>query len=760
MGDLFLALDQRYQIVFVNRALENALDIPFENLVGRNHFDIWPETRGSVVEDSYQKSFATGDPCRFEYFHPDTNTWLDASGTLVDGHLHVYFRDGTSQRGFESIRKAHEEVDRRYRALAEISATVVFTADENGSLTELPLLRGVDQKLSRSALGSGWIDAIHPNDRPSAMAAWQSAVESGTPYETEFRIKMLNGDYRWHLARGVRLTNRESSSHEWIGACIDVHGRVMQERGLRMLDQVGLDMREIREPYEIMAYAQRALGEYLQASRVAYGEAVEEGRAFDGAPNYCVDCEDLNGKYPVSGFDSEISRQLRSGKSLVVHDVERELTDAGGRSAFLAFGIRSAICVPILKAGRLVAMLGVHQIKPRQWSTEEVELIRSIAERCWSQVQRARAEQALIRSETRLRLILESATVGILVNRPDGTLTFANPPLLRMLGYSLDDLVSGIITWSKIQLPERKAVDDLALDQLRATGHCDPYETEFVAKDGRRIPVYVGAAFIPNSVEEGILGAAFVTDLTELKSAERELRALNEELDRRVTERTAELETAYKDQESYNYTVSHDLRAPLRSIISTARIIQEDYGEQLPDGAVDLLSRQANSALRLATLVDELLRLSRLGRQEMHHADIDLSQLANEVAEELGGADRVRVQPGMNDWGDGRLLRLVWQNLLSNALKFSQAPSVIEAGLIRDHERRIYFVRDYGAGFDMSYAHKLFLPFERLVTESEYPGTGIGLTSALKIVQRHRGTMWAEGVPGKGATFYFTLHES
>jgi light-regulated signal transduction histidine kinase (bacteriophytochrome) len=256
------------------------------------------------------------------------------------------------------------------------------------------------------------------------------------------------------------------------------------------------------------------------------------------------------------------------------------------------------------------------------------------------------------------------------------------------------------------------------------------------------------------------LGAAFVTDLTDLKAAERELRALNEELDRRVTERTAELETAYKDQESYNYTVSHDLRAPLRSIISTARIIQEDYGDRLPDGAIDLLTRQASSALRLATLVDELLRLSRLGRQEMHQGAIDLSHLASDVAEELGGADRVNVQPGMSDWGDGRLLRLVWQNLLSNALKFSRAPSVIEAGFFRDDERKIYFVRDYGAGFDMSYAHKLFLPFERLVTESEYPGTGIGLTSALKIVQRHRGTMWAEGVPGKGATFYFTLHEN
>jgi PAS domain S-box-containing protein len=760
MGELFLALDPDFRIVFVNRALESAIEGRIEGIVGRNHFEIWPEMLGSVVENTYRQSFKTGLPCRFEYYYAPANTWVDVNGYVIDDLLHVYFRDITSAKEREVIRRAQDDADRRYRALAEIAATVVFTADENGGLTELPLLRGVDPKLAHSALGSGWIDAVHPADRPSAITAWQAAVESNRPYETEFRIEMLNGEYRWHLARGVLLSNPDSSTREWIGACIDVHARVMQERGLRMLDQLGLDMREIREPYEIMSKAQRAVGEYLGASRVAYGEALHEGKAFDGAPNYCVGCEDLNGRYPITGFSSRISEGLRNGISLIVHDVAQELAPDEGGNAFLQFDIAAAICVPILKAGKLVAMMGVHQTTPRTWQPEEVDLAKSVAERCWSQVQRARAEQALLRSETRLRLILESATVGILVNDPDGTITFANPPLLRMLGYSHDDLERGDISWNKIQLPERRAMDDLALQQLKLTGHCDPYETEFLTNDGRRIPVYVGAAFIPNDIEEGILGAAFVTDLTDLKAVENELRALNEELDRRVTERTVELETAYRDQESYNYTVSHDLRAPLRAIIATSRIIEEDYGDQLPPAATELLARQATSAIRLATLVDELLRLSRLGRQEMHVGEIDLSQLAHDVADELGGLDRVRIQPGMMDRGDGRLLRLVWQNMLSNALKFSQPPSPIEAGYLRDNERKIYFVRDYGTGFDMAYAHKLFLPFERLVTDSEYPGTGIGLTSALKIVQRHRGTMWAEGTPGKGATFYFTLHET
>jgi PAS domain S-box-containing protein len=408
---------------------------------------------------------------------------------------------------------------------------------------------------------------------------------------------------------------------------------------------------------------------------------------------------------------------------------------------------------PLLHAeGRLVEI---------QWSMSRgldgtlLAVAVDITERKAAEERARKANEAVQRSEQRLRRLLEAATVGVIVNDAGGRITYANDPFLRMLGYTRDDVTKGNLTWKEIQAPDRVQTDSPALAQLDATGTCEPYETEFIARDGRRIPVYIGAAVLPD--DHGVLGATFVTDLTPLKQVQHELEALNEELDQRVRVRTAELERAYRDQESYNYSISHDLRAPLRAISATARMIEEDHGEGLTEGARALLKRQALNANRLGRLVDELLNLSRLGQQEMEVCEVDLSALAREVTAELGGGERVRIQEGLVCQGDGVLLRLVWQNLIGNALKFSTPDTTIDVGGSVSPNGTAYWVRDRGIGFDMAYLAKLFRPFERLVGEHEFSGTGIGLANVKRIVERHGGRVWAEGQPGKGATFYFTL---
>jgi signal transduction histidine kinase len=238
-----------------------------------------------------------------------------------------------------------------------------------------------------------------------------------------------------------------------------------------------------------------------------------------------------------------------------------------------------------------------------------------------------------------------------------------------------------------------------------------------------------------------------------------EVRALHEQLERRVMERTAELERLNMEAEGFNYSISHDLRTPLRTINATSQMLLGEYGDKLPENARFLLERQALAANRLAGLIDDLLHLSRLSRQEIRAQSFDLTALANEVLQEMrnqGTHPRCtfNVEPGMKACGDPLLVRFVLLNLLENACKFSPEGGHINIG---QHDNNAFFVRDEGIGFDQQYVQKIFLPFERLVTDSEFPGSGIGLANVRRIVERHGGRVWAESELGKGATFFFTL---
>jgi len=250
----------------------------------------------------------------------------------------------------------------------------------------------------------------------------------------------------------------------------------------------------------------------------------------------------------------------------------------------------------------------------------------------------------------------------------------------------------------------------------------------------------------------------------ELAETNREVLALTLELEKRVEERTAELAAANKELEAFSYSISHDLRAPLRHIDGFAQILRETYGEQLPPPAQRLLQNVCAGAQRLGRLVDDLLSFSRLSRQPLTKRVASLSGLVRQVLEELqrdreGRDVEIRVAP-LPDWRcDPSLLKQVFANLLSNALKFTRhrERAFIEVGYQNRAEEIICYVRDNGAGFDMQYANKLFGVFQRLHRDEEFEGTGVGLSIVQRIVHRHGGRIWAEAEMDKGAAFYFTL---
>lgn len=256
------------------------------------------------------------------------------------------------------------------------------------------------------------------------------------------------------------------------------------------------------------------------------------------------------------------------------------------------------------------------------------------------------------------------------------------------------------------------------------------------------------------------------TDIHQRRLAELDARRLNEELEQRVRERTAQLEGMNRELEAFSYSVSHDLRAPLRAVVGFSQALIEDHGEQVNADMRRYLDRIRTSGLRMGQLIEDLLNLSRISRIELLRQPVDLSDIAQQVTRELQQREPERevdvsIWDGVAALGDPRLLRVALENLLGNAWKFTSKTPLprIELGMLQEGARTVYFVRDNGAGFDMSHATKLFGAFQRLHAVSEFQGTGIGLATVQRIVSRHGGQIWANAQPGKGAAFFFTLGE-
>jgi len=253
-------------------------------------------------------------------------------------------------------------------------------------------------------------------------------------------------------------------------------------------------------------------------------------------------------------------------------------------------------------------------------------------------------------------------------------------------------------------------------------------------------------------------------DITERKQAEIAIRDLNDDLEQRVRRRTEELQAANKELEAFAYSVSHDLRAPLRGIDGWSLALAEDYDSQLDDRARQYIARVRSETQRMGTLIDEMLRLSRVSYAEMNHSFVDLSAVARVISARLADRNHGRrvefgIATGLAVDGDIRLLEIALANLFENAVKFTAPRAIarVDFDSIQQDGQTIFRIRDNGVGFDMAYSSSLFGAFQRLHRSSEFAGSGVGLAIVQRVIHRHRGRVWAEAEPDRGATFYFTL---
>ncbi|MFC4065311.1 sensor histidine kinase [Actinoplanes subglobosus] len=375
---------------------------------------------------------------------------------------------------------------------------------------------------------------------------------------------------------------------------------------------------------------------------------------------------------------------------------------------------------------------------------------------------RTAAQNEAAASHNQLQKLIDNTESNIYMKRVDnGRYLLVNKEWERLFGVPRDQVVE--LTDSGVFPPDLAA--ELRANDLKvaASGRTVQYEETADSIDGVR--TYISVKFpVLDGNGEPYAVCGISTDITDRKRAEDEVRRLNANLETRVRQRTAELEASTRELDAFAYSVSHDLRAPLRSLHGFSDALLEDYADVLDEVGQDYLHRIQRNVGRMGRMIDDLLNLSRATRADLERAPVDLSAMSKEIVTELRTADSGRavtllVPAGLTAEADPHLLRLALQNLLANAWKFTgkRAEAVIEVGRTERSGETYFFVKDNGVGFDMAYAGKLFDAFQRLHTTADFEGTGIGLAIVARVVRRHGGRVFAEAGVDSGATFFFNL---
>lgn len=571
-------------------------------------------------------------------------------------------------------------------------------------------------------LGRRFLAFVPKGQREAATAAYRRVLQGAAMEQPDWHVRLRGGENLW-VRISPSLTRTIDGSAAVLCVLTDITPSLQAEEARRRAE-----------------FRERG---FLQSNVIGVFEADDTGRILEANEAFLR----------LVGHD----RKSLIERGLTWQDLtppEYGPVDRAASEAILATGT----CAPYAKeyfhrdGSRVAALVTAARIEGEPPTFMSYVLDRG---------ERKAVEVALREGQETLRKILDSALSAVITIDASGIVTDWRGSSEAIFGWSADEAVGRPLA-DLIVPPRYHEAHHAGMERYLRTSEAhvlnQRLELEAVRKDGTEIPVELIIAAITSAGRP--LFCAFLRNLTEQRQAEEQIKRAHAELEQRVRERTAELEAANAELESFSYSVSHDLRQPLRGIDGFIRMTLHDYGDDLNEEGHAFLRRALAACGRMAGLIDDLLGFSRLARAELLRERIDVTALAWDVGAEVaarhtGQQVDFRVEESLTAHADRGLLRAVLANLLENAWKYSAkkpTPSV-SVGRCGD----AFFVSDNGVGFDPQYAHKLFTPFERLHSESDYPGMGIGLATVRRIVERHGGRVWAEAVPGEGAAFYFTL---
>ncbi len=642
----------------------------------------------------------------------------------------------------EVRRKQHEGP---WQGLTQSIPVIAWSIDSNGLLQFLNVRwTQLTGRAVEDSLGRAWLAATHPDDCATLKAIWQQAQQFGEPFEVVHRLQSVTGHYRWQRSRGQPQQDETGTIMGWHGITDDIHEFYLSEQALR----------ESEERLRLgTSVARLAIAEIDYIHDILYTN--EQIIALFGLPAGCGPTVSRAAMHALVHSDD---------RPTLLAQIEAALDPASAR--WFAMEYR------VVRPDGTIRWLSVR----KQNFFEENEQGQQCPVRALLAAQditeRRQAEEALIETArekelalAQLDAIFSAAPIGLGFWDTDLRFLRLNQTLADINGLPIDaqigrhvadvvpqinDVEDMLSTWQQVIETGEPLLNVEVTGMTRATSNQQRYWLD---------------NFFPVRIGEELIGiGATVLDITERKLYEEEIIQLNNQLEERVEERTAQVLAVNQELEAFAYSVSHDLRSPLRAIDGYTRILLEDYISQLDAEAIRICGVVCNEAQRMGQLIDDLLAFSRLGRATLQKVQVDMVQLVQTVYEELRGSQGAQdpvftLHPLPPALGDPTMMRQVWQNLLDNALKFSQKqPSVqIVVNFVATERETIYSICDNGAGFDMRYVGKLFGVFQRLHSTHEFPGTGVGLAIVQRIIHRHGGRVWAESAVDAGATFYIAL---
>lgn len=716
----------------------------------------------------------------------------EALETLKNGAADYILKSQISQRLFPALQKALDHAERAAEDLRRHDAEALRQSEERFNLVAKATMDAVyDWEISRNILHwnegfqrsfgyaaediaatfDEWEQRIHENDRAGVVSRLKQSMESGEKmWASDYRFRRADGSYAYVLDRGYFIRDQGGRAVRMVGAMIDITERKRLERRFE---------RQHRQQAAVAMLGQKALvGEKLDvllkeaSSQICQVLELDLCGLLEVKPGTremlleagCGWKEGVIGSLVLpASQERDLETALRS-KSPIVEEAK-----TGGvierLSTLQGETIHNAILALVQGPGEHLRILAACTRQSRRPFTPEDQLfVQAVAIILGDAIVRSHTETQLRASEERFRLLIEGVEdYAIYVLDPEGRVVSWNMGAQRIEGYKADEVIGS--HFSRFFPPEdvEAGLPHRLLDRARTNGRCSE-ELWQVRKDGGRFWANLLLAALKD--EQGRLyGFAKVNhDMTFYKTAQEEIRRLNSTLEQRVRERTAQLEAVNKELETFSYSVSHDLRAPLRHIDGFADMLRQRASSQLDQTSLEYLNIITEATRQMSRLIDALLAFSRMGRAALNKTQVDSNKLVKGILHDLS----YEMEGRRIEWrlaqlpvvmADPALLRQVWFNLISNALKYTRIRDIatIEIGVQPSETEHVFYIKDNGVGFDMHYVDKLFGVFQRLHGAGEFEGTGIGLANVRRIVQRHGGRVWAEGEPDVGATFYFTL---
>ena len=647
------------------------------------------------------------------------------------------------------------------RSLIEASLDPLVTISAEGKITDVneatTKVTGIER---RRLIGTDFSEYF--TEPQKAREGYQRVFAEGSVVDYPLTIRRRDGVLTDVLYNASVYRDMSGNVLGVFAAARDVTARRRAERLLHARERQQQAVAELG----YLALTDPGFGALLDAAALAvaraldveFAEVLELGSDGDLMLRAGIGFDDgLVGHAVVAGgTGSQAGYVLLVGEPVTVEDLSAE-TRFHPAALLTDHGVRSGVSVAIGPRERPFGVIGAHTTTKRHFARDDISFLAAVSNVVGTALQRAHAEDAARRQAEQHEAILATTSDGFWVYDPAARILDVNDAYCRMSGYARGELL-------RMQVADIEAVmtEPQIAERMRrcAKSGFDRFETVHRAKDGHLFDVEISMAYARKQ-DQFVL---FARDVSDRKRAEREIRTLNTELERRVAQRTEELRGANEELEAFVYSVSHDLRAPLRAMDGFSLMLSEDYAEQVDERGQHYLSRVRAGAQRMGAMIDELLQLSRVSRAELHRDQIDMSDLARQIAAELQTGEPERhvefaIADGLTASGDRELVGIVLENLVANAWKFTSTRehARIEIGSSEHGGPIAFFVRDNGVGFDMAHAGQLFKAFQRLHRENEFPGTGIGLASVHRIITRHGGQISAQGEIGCGATFTFTL---